>query len=355
MMSDSADNIIKDAATKIFGDLCEPRMINDAEQGVWPTELWDTLEESGLTLTWVPDNLGGAGAEMADGFTVLKVAGQFAAPVPVAETMFAGLLLARAGIKSPLGPMTVAPVHPATRIVLGADGTLQGSARDIPFGRQAKHIAVVARRDGKPVIALVDRAACHVTEKKGISGEARDTVSFNNVKPLAVANAPAGFDEDGICTIGAAIRCLQMAGAMQKILDQSVQYAQERVQFGRPIGKFQAVQHNLAQLAGEVAAANVAADAAAHALTLAGPDHEDTIAVIATGKLRVGEAATTGSLIAHQAHGAMGFTYEHSLHQATRRLWSWREEFGNESLWAIRLGRIVAARGADELWPFLSS
>lgn len=354
-MSDSTDNIIKDAATKIFGDLCEPRLINDAEQGIWPAELWDTLEESGLTLTWVPDDLGGGGADMSDGFTVLKVAGQFAAPVPVAETMFAGLLLSRAGIKSPSGPMTVAPVHPAARITLGADGTLRGSARDIPFGRQAKHIAVVARRDGQPVIALVDRAGCHITEGKGLSGEARDTVSFNNVRPIKVADAPRGFDEEGICAIGAAIRCVQMAGAMQKILDQSVQYAQERVQFGRPIGKFQAVQHNLAQLAGETAAAAVAADAAAHALTLAAPDNEDTIAVIATAKVRVGEAASTGSLIAHQAHGAMGFTYEHSLHQGTRRLWSWREEFGNEAIWAMKLGRIVAARGADELWPFLSS
>ena len=354
-MSDSNDNIIKDTATKIFSDLCEPRLINDAEQGIWPSELWDILEESGLTLTWVPDYLGGACAEMSDGFTVLKVAGQFAAPVPVAETMFAGHLLARVGIKSPLGPMTVAPVHPAARIVLGADGVLQGSARDIPFARQAKHIAVIARRDGQAVIALVDRAACHVTEGKGLSGEARDTVSFNNVRPISVANAPAGFDEDGICAIGATIRCVQMAGAMQKILDQSVQYAQERVQFGRPIGKFQAVQHNLAQLAGETAAAAVAADAAAHALTIGSPDNEDTIAVIATAKVRVGEAASTGSLIAHQAHGAMGFTYEHSLHQGTRRLWSWREEFGNEAIWSIRLGRIVAARGADELWPFLAS
>ena len=352
-MSDSNDNIIQDAATRIFTDLCEPRTVNDAEQGIWPEELWNTLEESGLTLTWVPDNLGGAGAEMSDGFTVLKVAGQFAAPVPVAETMFAGLILARANIKSPLGPMTMAPVHAAARIPLAADGTLQGSARDIPFARQAKHIAVIARRDNQPVIALVDRAACHISEAKGLSGEARDTVSFNNVRPLSVA--PANLDEDGACAIGATIRCVQMAGAMQRILDQSVQYAQERVQFGRPIGKFQAVQHNLAQLAGETAAAGVAADAAAHALTIGSPDNEDTIAVIATAKVRVGEAVSTGSLIAHQAHGAMGFTYEHSLPHSTRRMWSWREEFGNESVWAIRLGRIVAARGADELWPFLSS
>ncbi len=70
--------------------------------------------------------------------------------------------------------------------------------------------------------------------------------------------------------------------------------------------------------------------------------------------MRVGEAAGNGAAIAHQVHGAMGFTYEHSLHQATRRLWSWREEFGNEAHWAELLGHMVAARGADALWPFVT-
>ena len=66
------------------------------------------------------------------------------------------------------------------------------------------------------------------------------------------------------------------------------------------------------------------------------------------------DTLTQVAAIAHQTHGAMGFTYEHSLHHATRRLWAWRDEFGNESHWAIMLGRIVAARGADELWPFVT-
>jgi acyl-CoA dehydrogenase len=143
----------------------------------------------------------------------------------------------------------------------------------------------------------------------------------------------------------------QISGALEKILEQSVQFALDRVQFGRPIAKFQAVQHNLATLAGEVAAASAAADAAAEAC--ARPDI--AIGEIAIAKVRAGEAAGTGAAIAHQVHGAMGFTYEHSLHHATRRLWSWREEFGNEAVWAARLGRMVAERGADGLWPFITA
>jgi acyl-CoA dehydrogenase len=145
-----------------------------------------------------------------------------------------------------------------------------------------------------------------------------------------------------------------MAGGLEKVLDQSVQYSLERSQFGRPIGKFQAVQHSLAQLAGETAAAGAAADAAAEALAKSGGLGDSARAEVAAAKSRVGEAATTGAAIAHQTHGAMGFTYEHTLHHATRRLWSWRDEFGNESYWAIQLGRMVAARGADNLWPFVT-
>src|ERR1700682_2773924 len=112
------DSIIVDTATRIFADLCEPRTINAAEEGTWPQALWDALEESGLTLTWVPETLGGAGAEMIDGFAVLRVAGRAAAPVPLAETLLAGWLLAQAGISAPPGAMTIAPVHEEGNITL---------------------------------------------------------------------------------------------------------------------------------------------------------------------------------------------------------------------------------------------
>ena len=347
-MADSSDNIIVDTATRIFRDLCEPATINDAEKGEWPKALWDALEESGLTLTWVPDELGGAGAELSDGFAVLRVAGRFAAPVPLAETLMAGWLLSRAGIAVPGGPLTIAPVHADGHIALRPDGTLAGRARRVPFARNAAHIAVLAQRGSETVTALVSARGLAISHSNSLAGEPSDTVSFDGAVPEAVGKTD--IDLDKLVTFGAAVRLQQMAGALEKILDQSVQYALDRVQFGRPIAKFQAVQHNLATLAGEVAAASAAADAAAEACAL--PKIE--IGEVAIAKVRGGEAAGTGAAIAHQVHGAMGFTYEHSLHHATRRLWSWREEFGNEAVWAARLGRMVAERGADGLWPFIT-
>jgi len=145
-MSDSTDNIIVDTATRILQDLCEPNTINEAEKGEWPKALWDALEESGLPLAWVPEESGGAGATLADGFAVLRVAGRFAAPVPLAETLMAGWLLGQANIAVPSGPLTIAPVHADGHIALTADGTLAGRARRVPFARNAGHIAVLAHR-----------------------------------------------------------------------------------------------------------------------------------------------------------------------------------------------------------------
>ncbi len=76
---------------------------------------------------------------------------------------------------------------------------------------------------------------------------------------------------------------------------------------------------------------------------------------VASAKIRVGEAAGEGAAIGHQVHGAIGFTIEHILHRYSRRLWSWRDDFGSESEWAVRLGNMIAAKGGDELWPTLTA
>src|SRR5262249_9117150 len=111
----------------------------------------------------------------------------------------------------------------------------------------------------------------------------------------------------------------------------------------------------LAQLAGEAAAASAAADAAAQAVAGWQGGLDEAAAIeIATAKIRVGDAAGTGAAVAHQTHGAMGFTYEHTLHHAPRRLRAWRDEFGNEAEWAMRLGRLVARHGADGLWGLVT-
>jgi acyl-CoA dehydrogenase len=348
-------HIVADTAARIFADLADPQTINHAKDGSWREPLWRALSDSGLTLAWVPEEHGGAGAEMADGFEILQVAGRFALPVPLAETLLAGWLLARAGIKAPPGAMTLAPVRPKETIALNADGTLRGRARGVPFAREAQHLAVLAMNDRSPTVALVAAKDCRVTGGRTLAGDASDEVTFDGVRPLATARTPPGLDQAALMLMGATVRSVEIAGALESVLANTVRYANERVAFERPIAKFQAVQHNLARLAGEVAAAVAAAGSAADAVAQA-PAFEGAIFLeAASAKIRCAEAAQEGVAIAHQVHGAIGFTKEHILHRFTLRLLSWRDDFGSESHWAVALGNLVAARGADELWPLVAS
>ena len=146
-----------------------------------------------------------------------------------------------------------------------------------------------------------------------------------------------------------------IVAALEAILDAAVSYANERVAFERPIAKFQAVQHNLARLAGETAVAMAAAGSAADAIANAANFDDAVFLEAAAAKIRVGEAAGEGAAIAHQVLGAIGFTKEHTLHRFTQRLWAWRDDFGSESVWAVRLGKLVAAKGTEALWPMLSA
>ena len=345
------DNLIVDTTTRIFQDLADPQTVNVSADDGWKKELWSALEEMGLTRTWVPDDLGGAGASVMDAFEVLRVSGAFAVAVPLAETLLAGFALSRAGIETPLGALTILPVEAGVK--LDSSGALNGEAILVPFASEAEYFAVECEADEGLKVALVSQAECVVEGGLSLAKEPLDTVRFSEVFPIAVGDVSSGVPR--AYPVGAAVRAMQMAGALQSILDISVQYATERVAFERPIGKFQAVQHNLARLAGEVAAANASANSVAFALNSSETYDDGLFVEVASAKVRVGEAAHAGAMIGHQANGAIGFTQEHILHRFTHRLWSWRDGFGDENYWATRLGGHFAAKGADQLWPTLTS
>jgi acyl-CoA dehydrogenase len=352
----TSDGMVAETATRMFRDLCDPAAANRARDDAWKAPAWAALEDAGLTLAWVPDTLGGAGADVADGFAVLRETGRFALPLPVAETLLAGWLLAQTGIAAPKGAMACGPAREGDRLTLANNGTLSGRLRAVPFAKAADHLAVLAERaGGGSVVALVEAGAARIADGTSIAGDALNAISFEGVRPIAAKDAPAGLDANALLLMGAAARAMQMAGALQAILDLTVAYANERVAFERPIAKFQAVQHNLARLAGEVAASIAAAGSAADAIVNAKTFDEAVFLEAASAKIRVGEAAGEGAAIAHQVLGAIGFTKEHTLHRFTQRLWAWRDDFGNESQWAVKLGSLVAAKGADGLWPMLAA
>jgi acyl-CoA dehydrogenase len=348
-MSEQKD-ILRETVTRLFGDLVTRDCLIAAEDGGFADALWTALEENGLTLALTPEDKGGVGASWDEVFVIMHAAGKFAVPAPLVETLLARWLLAQAGLEAPDGPLSVAHHLQTENLVARREGDgwrVSGTLRDVPWGRHATHVAALAEIDEKPHLALLPVAESIVAADLNIAREPRDTLTFDGA-PAAVAD-PLAISGDSIFIYGAMARSAQMAGACEKALAEAVQYAQDRVQFGRPIGKFQAVQHQLAALAAKSAQATIAAAGAFRAADRRTPTFE-----AACAKVIAGEAAGLATTVAHQVHGAIGFTYEHARHFTTRRLWSWRPEFGTETQWAAELGRRTSERGAGTLWRDLT-
>ena len=350
--------MLLESMNRLFEDKCTRQIIDRSETGEFAHDLWRVVAETGVPLAALPESAGGADAEWSDLFAVLRVAGRFSAPIPLAETMLAGWIAASAGLELSDGPMTVGPVRGADRLSVVKDGNgwrLSGKVTRIPYASHVAQTVLIADGpDGEMAVALEGTGGAEVTTGKNIANESRDTLAFSNVhlSAEAVGSLGKGVSRGALYRRGALARATMMSGALEKAMDLATTYAQERVQFGRPISKFQAVQQNLAVLAGQTAAAVAAANLGIEALGKTSPDRETFL--IAVAKTRVGEAATLACEIAHQVHGAIGFTKEYALQLSTRRLWSWREEFGSDPEWAARVGSYACANGADGLWDMLT-
>ena len=319
--------LIIDTAKRIFADQCDKPVVDAAEcgadgtSGKYPVELWKTLEETGLTTIGVEAEQGGAGGCFADALLVLREAGAASAPLPLAEHLVALQLLASSETNPPQGVMTVGEVK-------------DGAVSNVRFAEVADWLLLIEENS----ICLLDNKSLEWQTTGGLAGET--TSNLVSVPEAAQWSTLEGAREM-LLHLGARTRINMMSGAISQVLEMSVQYCSDREQFGRSLSKFQAIQHQLAVLAGESAACQRAADA-----TL----ETDNPLDVAIGKSRVGEAVTQVTEIAHQVHGAIGYTLEHGLNHRTRRLWQWRDEYGAERYWQIVLGQHFCKRGADNLW-----
>ncbi len=347
------DTLIEDSAAKLFSTQVDKDRRLRAEAGEWDAPLWQQVADSGFHLLLASEAAGGYGQGWTAAYPLLRGLGYWQVPLPLAETMVAAQLASLAGFDIPDGPLTLIEQGQGNQLQLhgsGADATLSGTAHAVPWARHAK-AALVSLADGR--LALLDLAAApgvQVQPHANHAGLPSDTLVLQQARLQAVAASPLPLARP-VWTLGAVARSAMLVGALESALEQSVRYAGERVQFGKPLGKYQAIQQQLALMAGDVSAARVAAlvamaDAPGGEQANCAATHFST----AVAKVRAGEAATRGTSIAHQVHGAIGFTHEHALHFATRRLWAWREEFGSDAAWAAELGRAAIAARSTGFW-----
>lgn len=341
-----------DSATKILNDLSTKEVVNEAEEGAWAGTLWNTMVESGMTAVAVPEENGGIGGDYGDALNILKVCGKYSAPIPIAETMLVNWLLSEQGKEPSEQPLTMMPIEQKDEVTFtpASEGiTISGIVRKVPWARFSEAVLVIGKSEDGYKMALVEMKQCQIEHDQNLAGEPRDTVNFEHV--TVKENDYFQVDEqllERILYLGALSKTVLMAGALERVLDLTIVYSTERKQFGRPISRFQAIQQHIAMMSAEVTAATIAVDSAIESFT-GEPSDDLTVA-----KIRVSDAASFAAPVAHQVHGAIGFTDEHVLHQSTRRLWSWRDEFGSESEWAERLGEQMINNGSEELWSFIT-
>jgi acyl-CoA dehydrogenase len=344
--------LIVDSVRRILRDLCSKEIVDSAEAGHWPADLWQTLEDNGLTLAGISEASGGTGGEPADSLTVIREAAVVAAPLPLAETFIAARLCELVGATVPAGPLTIALQTLA--LAPNAGGyRLQGELVDVAFASWCSHVLLVAQEDDQQYLCLLPLVGLTQATTLSMAGEPRSNLLIDIQLPVgAVFKAQIGGVDidlvDELWCLGAITRAVMMTGAMTSMLDMSVVYVTQRHQFGRPIAQFQAIQQQLAVLAGEVAVCQRAADSLLEAIF---PMNRLNIAI---ARARIGEAVGPATEIAHQVHGAMGYTMDHGLNLRSRRLWCWRDEYGNELHWQQRIGKQVVANGADQLWSLIT-
>lgn len=362
-----------DGELKLLAQTCAALFVDHAaEQAVsWDLRLWGELEQAGLPLISVPEAAGGSGGSLEQAAVVVSLAGEYAASVPLAETaLLGGWLLAEAGLPVPAGPLVA--VHalgaPAAGdhafLVAQAPGgwSVRGRLPRVGWGRIAQRVVVLAATAGdassggqaREVAIALSPGDVAVEPGSNLAGEPRDDLTVDTVVEHAAVAMVADGTGEALRRRAALARVLLTAGALRRALGLTIRYAGERQQFGRSLSNFQAIQHQITELAAETAVVRAAADAAVRRCADDGFADPRARVAVASAKVQAARASTVGARIAHQVHGAIGFTDEHSLRLVTTRLWSWRDEAGSQADWAAELGRHVLDGRGGQLWHTLT-
>lgn len=353
-----SQTMIEETVKRLFADQVSRQCIEQAERGIFPRELWELAKQNGFTCLMSREKHGGIEADWETAFPLLAALGYYQVPLPIAETVIANFLLSTAKLAVSDSPVALVDEHQAVNLKVERNGTqlnITGELTSVAWARWSDSILVGLPENQLALIPL-HQPGVKLSPRQDLSRMPADSVTFNQATTSALLSSPWPDLEQPIFLFGAAVRSIMMSGALEFAIDQSVQYAKDRIQFGKAIGSYQAIQQQLALLAGEFSSARVAALTACRDLpSLHQNDTSSALFSVAVAKIRAGDASNQATSIAHQVHGAIGFTYEHALNFATRRLWAWRSDFGTATLWSEQLGKAFIKGRSTHFWSSLTA
>ncbi|WP_370617698.1 acyl-CoA dehydrogenase family protein [Mumia qirimensis] len=296
---------------------------------------WKSVAELGFPLVGITEEAGGSGGTLLDLLVVLQAAGRHAVPLPLAETALAAGVLADAGLEITAGPLATVPDVGGLTL---RGGRLSGTASRVPWGRTADFVvAVMTDELGEQRAVRCAPPLSSIEPGSDLAGMPCDTITFDEV-PVDTAAWPTTAGDPLLK--GALLRSAQIAGAVTGAFELTRDYVTSRVQFGRPVSRFQSVQAHVVELAQATTSTRLCVERAGVAASC-GPA---TFEILAT-KSVANRAAARAAAAAHQAHGAIGMTREYPLQLLTRRLHQWRGEFGAAAEVEARIGAAVARAG----------
>lgn len=323
--------MFKETIERLLEQHCSPQLIRQIEDDGRDASLWAAFQEGGFLELLATEEAGGAGMSMRDVYPILMMMGEAAMPLPLAQTILLRRLLPLEGVSA------TARIAISQHLVdLDADGII---CKRVPQGKYADYIVAESNQGS---LILLDTSTA-TAEYSGIRACSFVTLSWTSVGNIIEFPCEAGQ----LKLLHAALTAALLCGAMRRVLRMCVQFASERSQFGRPIGKFQAIQHQLSVMAEHVAAASVATELAFYSA-----DDGFIFDSVAVAKSRSSEAANLISVTAHALHGAMGITEEFDLQLYTRRLHDWRLSTGAEDVWNTEIGRRFLAQRELTLGDF---
>ncbi|MBU8915974.1 hypothetical protein BGM25_08040 [Bacillus sp. FJAT-29953] len=347
---DEMELILKESFEKILEDFCDNDLLKESESNGVPTQLLETLEEFGVYLIGIDEAEGGSGFEKKHGLELAIIAGNYALPIPFTALLFRNWIAYQEKLDSK-SHLSCGPFDQRIKINSEEEYLANGKIENIYGYTKGNDVLVIGTNErGEEHLVLLDASQLEFKIKHNLANEPVYSFELINHSPKLVKLINPSV-VNYYFSLQLLLNLAVATGALKKIVELTIEHANTRIQFGKPISSFQMNKNNLSIMAESVKQAEIMTRTCIESLK----DEMDQqyYLELMVAKLKVCEAINTATAIAHQIHAAMGFTQEHILHYYTRKLWSLRDEYQSESYWSQEISRFVLAEEKG-LWEIIT-